>query len=224
MRVECSSMVYQSNSLDAPVQSKSAIRQAVKHMPSWKWKLLGFSLVTGCIGVGGEAASYFLKHPQPAPVVTQSTPVSPGSINLPSGSSGFVGSQPADGNTYPQSPPVPPAAPAASPASPDAPTMTDLITPFMSHFGFSLFVGVIVGLIFRTFVRMTILFTALVALVGVAFAHFHINIDLTSVKNESAQATSWLTDQGYRIKDMLFHALPSSTAAGIGFLFGFKKK
>jgi uncharacterized membrane protein (Fun14 family) len=50
------------------------------------------------------------------------------------------------------------------------------------------------------------------------------NVDLTAVKSSTTQAGGWLADQSYRLKDMLFHALPSSTAASIGFLLGFKRR
>jgi uncharacterized membrane protein (Fun14 family) len=195
---------------------RPAMVHAVKTMPTWKWKILGFAFAMGCVGVGGEATSYFLKHPRPATTVNETAPASPGSGYVPSGSSGFVSGQPS--NAIPDST-------SASPPSATAPTLTDAITPFLSHFGFSLFVGVIVGLIFRTFIRMAMLTTALIVGGAMALSYFHIlNVDLTMVKNETAQATSWVNDQGDRLKDMLFHALPSSTAAGLGFLFGFKKK
>jgi uncharacterized membrane protein (Fun14 family) len=108
---------------------------------------------------------------------------------------------------------------------PSSPTLTDALAPFMSKFGFSLFIGIVVGLIFRTFIRLAL--TMSVITIGCAMAVsylFHINIDMTVVKADTSQAVNWMTDQGYRLKDMMFHVLPSSTAASLGFLFGFKRR
>ena len=104
------------------------------------------------------------------------------------------------------------------------PSLTDKLTPFMSKFGFSLFVGVTVGLIFRTFLRMTFIALALIVAVGAGLSYLHINVDISAVKADTSQASSWLMDQGYRLREVLFNALPSSTAAGVGFFLGFKKR
>ena len=197
-------------------QSRPAMVHAVRTMPRWKWRLLGFAFTVGCIGVGGEAASYFLKHPvEKKPAITQTVPSSPGYSNAPAGSSGFVSGQPVTptGDSTP-----------STPALPASPTITDLITPFLSHFGFSLFVGVIVGLVARTFIRMAILITALIVGGAMALSYFNVNVDLNSVRTQASQATSWLSTEGDQIRSFIFNALPSSTAASVGFLFGFKKR
>ena len=94
----------------------------------------------------------------------------------------------------------------------------------MTRVGFSLFVGVIVGLLFRTFIRIALSISALVIAGATALSFFHINIDMTVVKADASQTTHWLTHQAYVLKGMLFHALPSSTSASLGFIFGFKKR
>jgi uncharacterized membrane protein (Fun14 family) len=184
-------------------QDRPALVHAVRTMPRWKWKLLGFGLMIGCIGVGGQVASTYLKPP----ATPQSHTATAAPVN---------GAQPSAGS---------PAATPASPAPASSPTIVDMITPFMSHFGFSLFVGIVVGLVFRTFIRVALLFSALIIGGAMALSYFfHVNVDMSVVKADTSQAVSWLTDQGYHLKGMLFQALPSSTAAGVGFLFGFKKR
>ena len=203
-----------------------ALAQAVKTMPRWKWKVLAFALIVGCIGVAGQAITMFRKGPAPEPqkvVVTKTVPATPAPGNeggAPSGSSGFVGGAPSatPGAATPQTTTVTTVTtPADSPSS--------MLTPFMTRVGFSLFVGVIVGLIFRTFFKIALMITTLIIGAAMALSYFQIlNVDMTLVKNETAHATSWLSDQGYRLKDMLFSALPSSTSAAVGFFMGFKKR
>jgi uncharacterized membrane protein (Fun14 family) len=184
-------------------------------MPTWKMKLLGFGLAMGCIGGGAQVATYFLNAP--ATSVSQTAPP-PSGTSTPARSSGFLGNQPPV-NSPPISPP--PTAPSTTPSG----GIVNTLTPFMSHFGFSLFVGILFGVIFRTFLRTALLISALIAAAVYGLTHLlHLNVDLTQVKTDTNQAVSWLTDQGYRLKTMLFHVLPSSTAASVGFLLGFKKR
>jgi uncharacterized membrane protein (Fun14 family) len=208
--------MYSSQSDYTKPQDRPALVHAVRTMPRWKWKILGIGLTIGCIGVGGQIASAYLKPaPTPAPV-SHSTSAAPVNGVAPSGSSGFAGG-------HPQS--TAPDATTTSPPPAATSTLIDAVTPFMSHFGFSLFVGIVVGLAFRTFLRVALLFSAIIVGGAMAISYFgHINIDMTTVKADTSQAVSWLTDQGYRLKTMLFQALPSSTAAGVGFLLGFKRR
>jgi uncharacterized membrane protein (Fun14 family) len=198
---------------------RPALMHAVKTMPSWKVKLLSFGLLLGCIGVGGQVASNYMKGPAP---LAPPTHVAPNAAPAPTGSNGFVNGQPA----YPTTPPATPAVQQpSSPTPAPSPTLLDAVTPFMSHFGFSLFVGIVVGLIFRTFIRVALLFSALIVGGAMALSYFgHINIDLGTVKTDTSQAVSWLMQQGTILKGMIFQALPSSTAAGVGFLLGFKRR
>ena len=213
-------MVYKSGTDPQSLRHRRGLAHALKTMPHWKRKILVISMVIGCIGVSGHAASFLAHGSTPAtPQTAQPLPAVPGTGTgtPPGGSSGFVSGQPVSST---------PSASAPAQTSPPAPDsgLTQALTPFMTHVGFSLFVGVIVGLIFRTFLRMALTITALIVAAAMALSYFHINVDLTAVKTNASQATSWLSDQGYRLKDMLFNALPSSTAAGIGFFLGLKRR
>ena len=214
-------MVYQSNSPEAALPNKSKLKNAVKSMPRWKWRLLGVGLVVGLIGVAGEAAILFhggTVATGKTTTVTKTVVATPGAP--PVGSSGFVGA-PSNNST----PPGTETTVTTTTPTDASPSLVQALTPFMTHVGFSLFIGVVVGLIFRTFLKMALSLTAVVMLGAWALSYYHImNVDMTLVKDQTAQATSWLADQGYRLRDMLFHALPSSSGATVGFILGFKKR
>jgi uncharacterized membrane protein (Fun14 family) len=208
-------MVYQSGT---DVKKPPALKHAIKSMPRWKWRLLTLGLVIGMIGVAGQAYSFFAGQNSPAnaPVVQQSSGM-PSASPAPVGSSGFVSGHPAATDS--------PAVTTSDSTQQPASDYSQLWKPFMTKVGFSLFVGIFVGVVFRAFLKMATVVCLLIVGAAMGLSYFHIlNVDLTTVKTETAQATSWLADQGYRVKDMLFHALPSSTSAGIGFLLGLKRR
>jgi uncharacterized membrane protein (Fun14 family) len=203
-------MVYRSGT---DVEKKRpALLHAIRTMPRWKWHLLTIGLVLGSIGLVSQVSA-FLNTPHD-PVFPHHAQVAP----APSDSA----ANPSSGN--------PGASPQPAATSPDAgtdpaPETTSPWKPFMTKFGFSLFVGISVGTIFRTFIRTAMVVTGLIVATAAALSYYHVvNVDMTAVNHETALATGWLADQGYRVKDMLFHTLPSSTAAGIGFFLGLKRR
>jgi uncharacterized membrane protein (Fun14 family) len=212
---------------DPRLTDRSQVSEALRMMPSWKRKLLGVSLVVGLAGAGGQLASSALKS-NPAPTANNPTApaanVSPADAPptpAPSGASGFVS---ATGRPAPQTD-----APAASPGAASDPspptTLTQRLTPWMTHVGLSFFVGIVVGLIFRIFMKMALGITALIAALIFALSYFHVlNIDMTAVKTEYASVSAWAGDQVARLKDLVMHALPSSSSAAVGFFAGFKRR
>ncbi len=217
-------MVYQSGT-DA--EKPTALKHAIKSMPNWKWRLLTIGLVIGLIGVGAQMFTVISGQKPPAnqtSVARTATPqgsASPSGAPTPGGSRGFVSEQapaPADSQSD-QS------APSADSSSQQPNDLSQLWKPLMTKVGFSLFIGIVTGVLFRAFLKTAMAISMLVIGGAMALSYYHVvNVDLTSVKSETAQATSWLADQGYRVKDMLFHALPSSTSAGIGFFLGLKRR
>ena len=95
----------------------------------------------------------------------------------------------------------------------------------MATYGFSFVIGLVVGVIFRTFLGFAAMVTGLVIAGAVALSYFHvINVDMNTVKAGTGAATSWLSEQGGQLKDLIFAHLPSTGAAGAGFLVGMKKR
>ena len=200
-----------------------------RHLPPWKRKLLGVSLIIGILGFGTQITSKVLHHSAPAPAVTgptqmsrptQSTPgtASPSKV----GGSGFVSGNPQP-DPYTTSTPAPTATPA--PTSTDSHTITDTITPWMGKLGISFFVGVVLGTVARAFVKLAAMGAVAIGLIFAGLSYFHVvNVDLTAMKTKYASATEWLEDQGGRLKNVAVGALPSSTSAMAGFFAGFKRR
>ena len=201
-------------------QHRSKVVRAFGTMPGWKRTLLGVSLLIGAIGAFGEVASYsHHKNAQPPSAETRSTSNPNAPSYVPPGSSGFAGKQP-DTDSAPST-----ATPTNTTSTDQSPTATETVTPWMRRLGFSFFVGLVVGFLFRTFLKMATMLSLLVGGGFLALSYFGIlNVDLTSVKSQYASSASWISDQAFRLKDVIFAALPSSTAAGAGFLSGFKRR
>ncbi len=201
---------------------KKGLSHAVQTMPRWKKTMLVLSLVVGVAGLGVQAASSLLRKTAPI-TPTAATHVAPGATTSGTPGSSFVGQ---GGNGFVGGQAVPPGD-AGSVSSPPAEgeSISEKSTPYVTRIGFSVFVGGVVGFIFRTFIKMAAGITAMFLAGVLALSYFHVfNIDMTSVKSQTATASAWVSDQAHRAKDMLFNALPSSTAAGAGFFFGFKRR
>jgi uncharacterized membrane protein (Fun14 family) len=194
------------------------VGRAYHLMPHWTRKVLVFSLVLGIIGGVGEVS--FAMQPKTR-TVTKTVPaakVSPAPTGAPAGSSGFVGG----------GGPGPAATPQTTTVTQEEtipPTLMQQLTPYATRGGFSLFVGIIFGVIFRAFLKISAMVTAL-ALAGVAaLSYFHvINLDRSGVQSEVSTGLGWVRHQATGLKNEVFAKLPSTTAAGVGFFFGLRRK
>ncbi|HSV12644.1 MAG TPA: FUN14 domain-containing protein [Tepidisphaeraceae bacterium] len=205
-----------------PQAQGSGVGHVIRTLPSWKRKLIGISLVMGAVGAGGQLASSSLQsHPTP-PVNSSGTPAANATPTdappAPNGARGFVSSTPAPKGDAPATPP-------AIVGQDTSPTMTQRVSPWMTRVGLSFFVGIVVGLVSRMFLKIAAGITVLIGGVILALSYFHVlNVDMSSVKTEYASASAWLGDQAVRLKDMVLHALPSTSSAAAGFLSGFKRR
>jgi uncharacterized membrane protein (Fun14 family) len=194
------------------------VGRAYHLMPHWTRKLLVFSLVLGIIGGAAEAS--FAMKPKTR-TVTKTVPaakVTAAPAGAPAGSSGFVGG----------GGPVPSSTPQMTTVTREEavpPTLMERLTPYATRGGFSLFVGIIFGVIFRAFVKISAMVTA-VALAGVAaLSYLHvINLDRSAVQSEVSTGLGWVRHQAVGLKNDVFARLPSTTAAGVGFFFGLRRK
>jgi uncharacterized membrane protein (Fun14 family) len=51
-----------------------------------------------------------------------------------------------------------------------------------------------------------------------------VNLDRTVVKSEVSTGLGWVKTQAIGLKNEVFQRLPSTTAAGVGFFFGLRRK
>lgn len=206
-----------------PSESRPSLARAFRHMPGWKWRVMIIALVVGAIGAGAQLASKAMHKAQPAvQTTTVHTPAAASPGNAPPGSSGFVGGGGPSADTSTNTT----TATTTTPAEPGtASKVTDAASPYLMQFGFSFVVGVILGVIVRTFLGFAAILTALVIAAAVALNYFHvINVDVAVVKEHAGEATSWIGQQLSHLKDVVFTYLPSAGSAGVGFLVGMKRR
>jgi uncharacterized membrane protein (Fun14 family) len=207
------------------MSAKDRLVRGYHLLPAWTRKLLGVSLILGLLGTAGQIAGATRpktrtveektvvekKVPAPAPAPAPS-------LARPGSSSGFVGTAP---------PPVTsqPAVITTTKTVPIPPTVTEQSTPWVTRIGFSLFVGIVFGLVFRTFIKVSAMVTA-AALAGVAaLSYFHIvDLDKSAVRSEVTTGLGWVRHAAWNVKDETFHRLPSAGAAGVGFFFGLRRR
>ena len=191
-----------------------SLARAFRTMPKWKALLLTVSLVVGILGVGGMVAANRLRAAPQTVTVTTPVPAQRGTA-LPSGSSGFVGGSGS-------------AAPAEQQTTvttkPAEPSLTDKVSPYLTGVGLSFFVGIVVGLISRTFIKLATMLAGLAIAAVAALHYFNVNIDMTSVQAQTTQATSWLQGLLTQVMGVVSNHLPSAGGGMAGFLFGLKRK
>ncbi len=98
------------------------------------------------------------------------------------------------------------------------------LSPGFLNLGASVIGGFIVGWLLRVFVKTTILVGSLMAMLFGALSYFHImNVDFTSVQQHYNTEVAWLTDQAYRLKDMVIAHLPAHAGGLFGIFMGFRR-
>lgn len=204
---------------DAPgITFSQRVSRAYHLMPHWTRKLLVISLVLGVVGAAAQLVYAQKPRTRTVEVPNPAAKVNPASPGRPGGSSGFVG-------TAGPSDPTPAVPATITTEQPVEPTLAEQVTPVAMKGGFSLFVGIIFGVIFRAFVKISAMVTA-VALMGVAaLSYFHvIDLDRNAVKSEVSTGMNWVKKQANGIRKEVFAMLPSTTAAGVGFFMGLRRK
>ena len=170
-------------------------------MPSWHKIVLITGALLAMVGGIGHATT-----PKPAPAAQVSSDGS-----APAGTSGMVGSSGA--------------------------TSTDdgiqigtfgKISPHMMGVGFSVIVGFVLGWFFRAFIKSMAMIAILGGGIVWALSHFnilHLSDDsVAKIKENSAEATSWMTAHATQLKDFVIAHLPSSGSGSLGAFIGFRRK
>ena len=171
-------------------------------MPLWHKAMLALAAVLLGGGVAGQVSGWFAGDSSAASSGT--------TINAPN-SSHFIG-------------------PANSPESSGgavaaAPSWRERISPWMSKVGLSFIVGLVVGWVFRAFLKvMSLLGGALLAIL-LALSYFNVlNIDMTAAREQYASTMAWATDQAHHLAKAILNHLPGSTSSFLGLFVGFRRR
>jgi uncharacterized membrane protein (Fun14 family) len=97
--------------------------------------------------------------------------------------------------------------------------------PLTLRLGVSYMSGFLVGWVFRRFIRLSILLsTGALGLVALGRKLGWIDLDWTLMEGHVHHATAWVQGGAGALKDFLEGLLPSAGSAGVGVLFGFRRK
>ncbi len=196
---------------------------AVAEMPSWKKRLMLLTMIAGILGGGAKLATMFTEKSSDQAAVSQNVEVSrtaaDGDTLRPENSSGFIGGRtdatnsPTTAGTYSDT----------TTAAPE-PSTTAKVSSWVAKIGLSIFVGLIVGTIFRMFVKTMAVIAAVAIAAIVALSYFQvINVDFTTMKENYDSFAGWAQAQVGKFKDVVLTSLPSAGSALAGFVLGLKK-
>jgi uncharacterized membrane protein (Fun14 family) len=191
-----------------------------RHLPPWKKKLIGAALAVAVLGGAAQIMSMVRDRAEPTPTVASSSATGGNAdANAPGGSRGFVLSPQQQPSSTGQPPPVAP-----SPSVSRERALWEKAAPYVTKFGVSFLAGIIIGLVFRAFVKTMAFITALLAIGLFCLSYFHIfNFDSNQVRQSYEGFSGWAKEHALALKDVALHALPSGTLGLVGFFAGFKR-
>lgn len=97
-------------------------------------------------------------------------------------------------------------------------------SPALFRFGFSFLVGYGLAVVFRGFIKMVAILSALGALAAYALQHFGVtSYDTQPIWDHVSASLSWLKGEADGFRTFLLGYLPSVTAAFVGGVWGFRK-
>jgi uncharacterized membrane protein (Fun14 family) len=200
------------------------VAMAVAEMPSWKKRLLMLTLTAGLVGGGAKVATMFTERASDRAATTQgvsvsATPPATSAGSQPGNSSGFVGSQSTGANAGKTDR----TQPVATTTEPEL-SMTAKVSSWVARIGLSVFAGLVIGTIFRMFVKTMAVIAAVAIAAIVALSYFKvINVDFTTMKENYDSFAGWAQGQAGKLKDAALAYLPSATSGLAGFVLGLKK-
>ena len=205
-------------------------------MSPWKKRLLAAFLLIAAIGALLRVPAWLDDRGQPAasttPDIHASAEGGDGTATAPPpGARGFVDSSRQRTTTDGDDAGDPsaddgPAAPAETDVSADRSLpWTAHLGGWLAKLGLSVAAGLVLGVFFRAFLKTMAAITALVVTALVALSYFEvINVDFKTMRQNYDTYSGWLTEQGYRAKDLIVVVLPSFAAGAAGFFVGFVRK
>jgi uncharacterized membrane protein (Fun14 family) len=185
----------------------------------WKKKLLALFLLVAAVGAVLRVPAW-INPPAADTPAEQRTEAPDGTVTAPPGAQGFVdsgerrtSSDPAGSST------------ADSDAAPAELPWTARLGGWMAKLGLSFAGGLVLGVFFRSFLKTMAAITALLVVGLVGLSYFEVvNVDFTTMRQNYDSFAEWISDQGYRFKDMIVAFLPSATSAAVGFFIGFIRR
>ena|SRR5688572_10104406 len=192
---------------------RKSVRGEVKSMPGWKRTLIGISLVLALVGAGAQITGGIARRDAVKEVEAQQPTGTSG--QPPTGASGFV----ARGETTTEQTTPEPAEAVAPP-----PSQLQRMAPHLTKIGGSFFAALVLGTLFRMFIKTAAMVTAAVAGIYFALTYFNVvDLDMDGIKTQYDSASGWVMAQAGNLKDVVFKALPSSTSVAAGFFVGMKR-
>ena len=214
--------------------SEATHRRVMRAVPKWKLAVLLAALAAAGVGAGVKVASGVGRNRASDAARADAAEVAAGGpaaksaekssaqSAAPPGRS-FVGSAAPRGDRS-DPPAAAPVADAPAPSA-DAPTLTDTAATWLTAGGLSLFAGIVLGVMARSFVKTAAAVAAFLLIGTVVLSYFQVlPVDFATMKANYDSVSPWLTDHLGGLKNFVIAHLPSTTAATVGFLLGFLRK
>jgi len=168
-------------------------------MPMWQKVLLTLAGVAAAGGLSGQAIGYFAHKPEPAARASVQ----------PEGARGVVAQQDQSTQQQPEE---------------DKPFYLKL-SPHATRMGLTFIAAFLIGWAFRAFLKMMAMITVVIGGLFFGLSYFKVmNVDFSKVEKPYNTSKEWVTDQAWKLKDVLVSHLPSSTASVVGLFAGFRRK
>ena len=220
--------------------SEATHRRVMRAVPKWKLAVLLAALAAAGVGAGVKIASGVGRSQASDAARADAAQIAaegPAAKELPHSTAppgrSFVGSAPpraeqadrrAEQADRPESPAAAPRADDPAPSA-DAPTFTDRAATWLTAGGLSLFAGIVLGVMARSFVKTAAAVAAFLVIGGVVLSYFRVlPVDFAMMKSNYDSVSPWLTDHLGGLKDFVIAHLPSTSAATVGFFLGFLRK
>ncbi|HEX5543997.1 MAG TPA: FUN14 domain-containing protein [Nitrospira sp.] len=103
--------------------------------------------------------------------------------------------------------------------------LSNMMSPALASGGASFLGGFLIGWAFRKTLKLALLVTgSLLVLIAVLKTTGWIHLDWTLIQADATRTLDWAQGKAQDFKEVLTGYLPSAGAAGVGALFGFRKK
>lgn len=103
--------------------------------------------------------------------------------------------------------------------------LTHRVSPWAMRIGFAFLGGLVIGFVFRLFLKIMTLLTLAVTTIFVGLNYFNVlNLDLASAEAKYKTGMEWVTTQAEGAAKKLAGHLPDGGSSFLGMFMGFKRK